>query len=1072
MNIANVEFATKLLPPRRGVDIISRQRLIDQLHDNIQFPVQIISAPAGYGKTTLLVDFIADLDAPVCWYSLDESDQDPKLLLEGILASISYRFPDCGQITRSRLMVTHDVAGETPQLIGTLTGEIYKCISEYFVIVFEDYYLIEESESAKLLLNQLIERAPDNCHIVVSSRTNVEQPAISSRIMQRRAVSLGTSQLAFNTEEVKELMASHYNTTISDKNASQLVDDSEGWVIGILVSALGSRGVRQQRRVRKFAQRDVYEFLTSEVFDRQPEDIKTFLLASSILDVMEPGFCDRLLDTTNSGKLLSQFVKKNLFTYLMEGRQAWYRYHRLFKESLQAKLRETDLGRYNLLNHRAASLFKQDQCWNEAITHFVAAKNYDEALRVIKEVGEAFHDSGKWATVAKWLKVIPVNLLQSEPCLNLLNAQGLIHLGETDKAIQVLTGLISELTDEDWLYHAKALSWRSAALRLMSHLPEAKRDIEEAINILTKHKGPREVLGDALKRLGNIHAEQGHFKMAMRHMRHALKQYSAVFDLPRISEVHNWLGILYKRLGMLAKASAHFEFAREGWQKTGNYGSLAMALNNIGIIYQRRGQYNRALDTLRIGLEKARETGYRRIESCILISIADILRDLALYDEALEHYQQGIEMARQVMETYYVMCATAGIGETYRLLGELDKAEVLMEEAVSQADERGQKYEVVIFKTRLGIIEYERGRFDSAEKILMDAAKRISSIGDKDALARIHFHLAQVSFLDKKYELALDWLGKALQEAEELGYYDFLAVEGQKAALLIQFGIEKQVGGDHLVNILEKIRAHHIGQRELALMEFSKDTPKPTKPDIEAHALGRAYVVVDTRQISDAEWRSSRAKELFFYLLCSETGQTKEQITAALWPNLSPSKATSNLHINMYRARRALYPGIFTFGCGLYKINPGLNVWFDVTEFKHCVKQTDSLPLNSSDSGLNLEKAVEMYKGPFMEDCYSEWTESQRHELENRYLKVLSKLAGYNSHHGKIDQAITLLEKFISIDPYHDDVYHQMMECHLKAGDKISAERIYQQYINTVADEAEFIPPDRIRELHRRISAS
>jgi ATP/maltotriose-dependent transcriptional regulator MalT/DNA-binding SARP family transcriptional activator len=960
------------------------------------------------------------------------------LLLEGILASISYQFPDWGDLTQSRLLVTQDIVGEATQLIGTLTGEIYKSISEYIVIVLEDYHRIEKSESAKLLINLLIDRAPDNCHLVLSSRTNIELPAFSSLILQRRAVSLNASQLAFNAEEVKELLASLYDTTISDQDASQLVADSEGWVIGILIGTLGSWDRTRKRQVPRLSQRDVFKFLTSEVFDRQSAEIQHFFLASSILDVMEPSFCDRLIDTLNSERLLNQFSKNNLFTYRIDGGQAWYRYQQLFREFLQAKLKETDPGRYKLLNCRAASLYKKDQRWNEAIAHFVEAGNFNGALGIIKLVGEDFHDSGKWATVAKWLEAIPANILQSEPFLKLLNARGLIHLGEAAKAAQILTGLINELTDEDWLHRAKALSWRSAAFRLTGHLPEAKRDVVEAISVLKKHNGPPSVLGDAQKRLGNIHAEQGHFKMAMQQMRYALKQYSAVFDLPRISEVHNWLGIMYKRLGILAKASAHFEFAR----------------------------------TLRIGQERARETGYRRIESCILISLGDILRDLALYDEALAHYRQGLEIARQVMEISYVMYATAGMGETYRLLGDHGKAEVLLEEAISQAEERGQKYEAVLFKMRLGIVEYEQGRFDVSEKILLDTEKRMGRIGDKDSLARIYFHLAQIAFLAKKYDLAISWLGEALHKAEELGYYDFLAVEGRKAALLIQFGIEKQVGGDHLLYILEWIRAHHIGDRELALMDISKNSPKPIKPDIEAHALGRTFVVVDTHHVGDTEWRSSRAKELFFYLLVHRSGQTKEQITAALWPDLSPSKATSNLHINMYRARRALYPGIFTFENGLYGINPSLNVWFDVTEFNRYVKRAESLPPDGADGGLCLEKSVELYKGSFMEEYYSDWTEAQRHELENKYLKTLSKLASYNGHCGKIDQAISLLEKFISIDPYHDDVYRQMMEWHLEAGDKISARRIYRQYINNVAHEVEFIPPDGIQKLHRRISAS
>ena len=124
-------------------------------------------------------------------------------------------------------------------------------------------------------------------------------------------------------------MASQYGATISDQDASQLVADSEGWVIGILVGALGSRGDARQWQAPRISQRDVFKFLTSEVFDRQSADIRRFLLASSVLDVMEPSFCDRLLGTSNSGRLLSQFVNNNLFTYRIDGSQAWYRYQHL-----------------------------------------------------------------------------------------------------------------------------------------------------------------------------------------------------------------------------------------------------------------------------------------------------------------------------------------------------------------------------------------------------------------------------------------------------------------------------------------------------------------------------------------------------------------------------------------------------------------------------------------------------------------------------------------------------------------------------------------------------------------------
>jgi len=154
---------------------------------------------------------------------------------------------------------------------------------------------------------------------------------------------------------------------------------------------------------------------------------------------------------------------------------------------------------------------------------------------------------------------------------------------------------------------------------------------------------------------------------------------------------------------------------------------------------------------------------------------------------------------------------------------------------------------------------------------------------------------------------------------------------------------------------------------------------------------------------------------------------------------------------------------------GQYKINPDLNICFDVVEFESLLNRAEDLPRGSKARAANLEQAVELYRGPFMEEFYGEWTEMRRRELENKYLKTLSLLANLNGDRGKHDKAIALLEKLIAIDPYHDEVYCQLMEWHLATGDKVSALRIYKRYLDTVTSELEFDPPAQIRELRKRI---
>ncbi|RLC63687.1 MAG: hypothetical protein DRI01_04735, partial [Chloroflexi bacterium] len=213
----------------------------------------------------------------------------------------------------------------------------------------------------------------------------------------------------------------------------------------------------------------------------------------------------------------------------------------------------------------------------------------------------------------------------------------------------------------------------------------------------------------------------------------------------------------------------------------------------------------------------------------------------------------------------------------------------------------------------------------------------------------------------------------------------------------------------------------------------------------------------------------NRAKEMFFYMLSCGIGQTREQITAALWPDLSPAKGTSNFHINLYRARKAVFPGIFTLEQGRYKLNPDLNIWFDVAEFEGVLSQTENPITNSEAWAANLEKAIQVYRGPFMEEFYSEWTEIRRRELEHKYLRVLSLLANFYGDKGNYDRAIALLEKSLAIDPYQDEIYCHIMEWCLVVGDKASAMQTYKRYIDTVVGETEFGPSARMQELHKRM---
>jgi ATP/maltotriose-dependent transcriptional regulator MalT/two-component SAPR family response regulator len=1068
MVTSNPEFVTKCIIPKRGEHVIARRRLIDLLLRHVDKRVQALSAPAGYGKTTLLIDFASELEVPVCWYSLDPADRDSNVLIEGIVNSIRGNFPGFGQATLERLALTGDPSQSSRALAGTLTGEINETIPDFLVLVLDDYHNVQDSPSSRDLLDLIIERAPENLHLVISSRAAIDLPVLNRLKLQNEVSSLNMADLAFNSGEVRDLLDKSHGLNLNEKEAGELAAKTEGWIVGILLSSYVLHGNKSSDQVFGLSHEDVFRYLGGEVYLKQPTEIREFLLGSSTLETMDQETCDALLGQSGSLAMLRDLEKRSLFVQCIDGSGASFRYHALFREFLQRTLLVENRSLFVSLHSSAAKLAERAGLWQDAIQHYLTANNFTEAKSLVVRVGPEYIKSGKWTTVTRWIEALPEPERSSSTDLTILFSQSLIHLGENGRAAGLLTQALSRSTAEaDWLFRSKALSWRSAALRITGHFKEAASDIEEALAILNSHESTPDILGDAYRRLGTICAEQGQFQVALSHFERALDLYSSLLDVGQMADIHNSVGILYKRLGKLDEASVHFEKARGGWLETKNYGALAATLANVGYIYQRVGQFSLAIDTIDSGIEKARATGYRRVEACLLIARAEVLRDLDRYDEALDSYNMGLDIAREVGESYYVIWAKAGLGETYRLTGDCDRAEILIKEAISQANSQGQGYDSAIFATQLGIIEYERGHLADAERILEEVCSRLETMGDRDGLAKAHFHLAQAAFLEKNYDRAMEHLKTASGLADGLGYDAFFAVEGRKAVLLMEYAVSEGLDVERFSKALSRIKLHRVENDTKNRSGNHQGLAR--KPEIEAFALGETSVALDARPIAESQWRSLRAREILFFLLSSDRSQTRESVTAAVWPDLSPAKATSNFHINLFRLRKALHPRIITMEQGRYLINPNLEVWFDVTEFEKLVRVIDNADLMDAELIPTLEKAASLYKGEFLAEVFSDWALEKRRTLENQYVKVLILLSRLSSNRGQHNRALNLLEKLTVIDPYRDETYCQLIEEYLAMGNDVAASGIYKRYVETVAREMDCVPSAHMRSLYKRI---
>ena len=335
---------TKIVVPHRRSDLLSRPRLLLMLDDVLDYPFTLISAPAGYGKTTLMIDLAAQADYPTCWYSLDILDQDPLRFLVHLVSSIQSQFPHFGSLTLSLLENLASPFNNLDQLVGTLVNDIYENITEHFVIFLDDIHLIKENHQIGAFISRFGRAMDENTHLIITSRELFDLPDLPLLIGRRMVKGLGFEDLAFQIEEIKALFENKNQGTLTDQEVQQLTEETEGWITGLLLSMNAlSDHFPNQARAAQVTGTNLFNYLAQEVFASQLDDLQGFLLNSSIFDEFNCDLYCQVFENqfqTDCSALIALLVQQNLFIQQIDAEKSWFRYHQLFLDFLRLRFHQ------------------------------------------------------------------------------------------------------------------------------------------------------------------------------------------------------------------------------------------------------------------------------------------------------------------------------------------------------------------------------------------------------------------------------------------------------------------------------------------------------------------------------------------------------------------------------------------------------------------------------------------------------------------------------------------------------------------------------------------------------------
>ncbi|MEW5720945.1 MAG: AAA family ATPase, partial [Chloroflexota bacterium] len=433
---------TKFLIPQRRSDLIERPHLLDRLRANLDRRLILVSAPPGYGKTTLLAEFAVRAGLPLLWYQLDQADSDPVVFLtyltEGLRETLASDHANketpFGAAARALLNSTDPHPPE--RVLTVLINELTQTLAQDLIVVLEDYHLVT-NPTVHALADMLVEHAPPRLHLVISARS--DPPLALARWRARGMLAeLRAPDLRLSPEQVA-LLLHRSAPALSGESASLLSDKTEGWAAGVQL-ALASLSGKDERDAQQLiadlggTNRAIFEYLAEESFQQQPLDIQTFLLRTSILAQMNAATCNAILNVANSQMMLERIEQGNLFLQSLDEKREWFRYHNLYRDFLRAKFYREDAPAARATEGAAGRYYASIGELEVAAMHLLQADDAAAAARVVADLAPTYFDSGRVQVLLRLLNALPASVMRAQPMLLIHHGAVLRRLGQVSRA--------------------------------------------------------------------------------------------------------------------------------------------------------------------------------------------------------------------------------------------------------------------------------------------------------------------------------------------------------------------------------------------------------------------------------------------------------------------------------------------------------------------------------------------------------------------------------------------------------------------------------------------------------------
>jgi len=1039
----SILLRTKFLIPRPRPELLPRPRLLEWLESNVDKRLTLLSAPAGYGKTTLLADFINASSLPFAWYTLDAQDSDPTVFLTYLIESLRSMKRSPESLTRAigqtaQSLLDSAEASILPQRVLTvLVNELAEQIETPWLIVLEDYHYVT-SPVVHQLVDFLLENAPNDLRLVISTR--VDPPLSLARLRARgQLAELRASSLRFRDEEVSHWMQTNL-PDISNESLSLLSEKTEGWVAALQIvrSSLSGRDAQDVDAMLaglSGSQQFVFDYLAEEVFKRLPEDTQEFLLRTSILQQMDASACNAVASVQNAQSILEALEKQNLFVSSLDSQRRWYRYHYLFREFLLSRLGRVETESIVGLERSAGKHYESQGELEAALSHYLNAKEFASAARVVSVFAADYVERGRVEVLHRYLSALPADVMKANPELLLQHGNAHWRLGQTGAAVAAFEDARSSFAAQDNASGiCRALTRLAEVNRAQGNYRQAETLSTEALSFADDdHAARAEALMALAKSVGFLTGMDKGRQLAEEAVEEARLAEDRISALARA----NFLQSLGQICWWHGDPQATVRYCQEALQIAPEEFSPIGAQAYISLVtpYLYWRELDKSLHYAERGLQIAQTLHLKELLPSAYTALGNVLTRLGETARAEASLRQGMEIGQQLgLASYEQLMATGYLAYNLCGQGRIEEARQLAEGALWSYTGNPDTYEAYVCRSVLADVALENRQLEKAERLYAELVEVGERRQFRIPLAMVYFGLAYIHLETKRPESGLDYARKALRLIEASRTFQLFLDQGVRSQVVSEALLRAGEKSPFLERVLE-----NLPEKSIQVLQ--------DRYSIQVQCFGNFRVVLNGNEVSQERWVSAKARDLLAYFVTMRGEKIPaDKAFDAIWGEKERTSRTA-FHTALSRLRNALKAGddsprLILVEVGEYWLDSA-RFSIDVDEFNLSIAKARSAT-NDEVAAEWYERAVSTYQGEYLQNLYYEWVFPERRRLAQNYLNALQELSAYHLASSP-KKAIEFIEKAIPLDTLNEDLYCLSMRAYAALGDRSSVARVYAE---------------------------